>query len=62
MDKVTYFSECACGQEVEGIGEIDREENTLYGEQCPKCLEEFTVMNWFDECEECTEYHEEGAC
>ena len=62
METVTYYSECECGQIVEGFGQISRDENTLYGENCPKCGEEFTVFGWFDQCEECTEYHQEGAC
>ena len=62
MEKVSYYSECECGHIVEGEGEIDRAEGTLYGANCGKCGEEFIVSGWFEKCEECDEYHQEGEC
>lgn len=62
MEKTTYFSECECGQEVEGVGEYSRDEGTLYGQPCPKCGEEFVVSGWFWPCEFCDECHDEGEC
>lgn len=62
MDKVTYYSECECGAIVEGVGEIDRGEGTLYGENCTACGEEFVVSGWFWPCDYCDECHEEGEC
>ena len=62
MRKTTYLSECECGQEVEGVGEYDIEEGTLYGENCPKCGDEFVVLGWFWECDYCGLCHNEGEC
>jgi len=62
MDKVSYYSECDCGQILEGEGEYDKADGTLYGNDCDKCGEEFVVQGWFDECEDCQEYHPEGEC
>lgn len=52
MEAMTYFSRCECGQELEGVGEFDRNANTLYGGNCPACGEEFTVLDWLDEEDE----------
>ena len=62
MKKTTYYSECECGQELENVGEYDPNEGTLYGQNCPKCGEEFIVSGWFDKCFECDQYHQEGEC
>jgi hypothetical protein len=58
----SYYSECECGQVLEGEGEYDPNDGTLYGNDCESCGEEFTVLGWFDECDECEEYHAEGEC
>lgn len=52
MEKMSYYSECECGQVLEGEGDFDREGNTLYGADCPKCGEEFAVIDWLDEEDE----------
>lgn len=63
MEKTTYYSECDCGQILEGAGQYDPADGTLYADDnCPKCGEEFIVSGWFDECEECLGFHEEGDC
>lgn len=53
----TYYSECECGQVLEGEAEYDRVDGTLYGDDCPACGEGFTVMGWFNKCDWCSEYH-----
>jgi hypothetical protein len=58
----SYYSECECGQVLEGEGEYDPADGTLYGNDCESCGEEFTVLGWFDECDECDAYHAEGEC
>lgn len=55
-----YLSQCECGQEVEGEGQYDLADGTLYGQDCPACGEEFTVEGWFEECDFCGEYHDKG--
>lgn len=60
METTTYYSECDCGQVLEGEGTYDRKDGTLYGNDCDKCGEAFTAQGWFDECELCSEYHPEG--
>jgi hypothetical protein len=58
----SYYSECECGQVLEGEGEYDPADGTLYGVDCPACGLEFCVLGWYDECEECGEFHAEGEC
>lgn len=60
MEEMSYYSECECGQTLEGIGDFDREGNTLYGVDCVACGLEFAVIGWLDECEECGELHHES--
>jgi hypothetical protein len=62
MKTTTYYSECDCGQIVEGVGEYHPDEGTLYGQDCPACGEEFTVSGWFWRCDDCLECHPEGEC
>jgi hypothetical protein len=63
MPKTTFYSECDCGQTLEGSGEYDPADGTLYAEdKCPKCGEEFTVLGWFEKCDYCDEFHPEGEC
>lgn len=57
MEKTSYYSQCDCGQVLEGEGEFDREDGTLYGVDCPKCGLEFCVLDWFEKCETCDEFH-----
>jgi hypothetical protein len=58
----SYYSECECGQVLEGEGEYDPADGTLYGVDCPACGDEFTVLGWFEECVYCDEFHPEGVC
>lgn len=58
MLETTYYSECDCGAIVEGTGQYDPQDGTLYGNDCAACGEEFTVSGWFDQCEDCLEYHQ----
>lgn len=60
LKKTTYYSECECGHTLEGEGDYDPTDGTLYGQACEGCGQEFTVWNWFEQCEECEEYHGEG--
>jgi hypothetical protein len=62
MKTTTYFSECECGQVLEGEAEYDPTDGTLYADDCPACGDGFTVFGWFDECEDCGEFHPEGEC
>jgi len=62
LPTTSYYSECECGQILEGEGTYDREDGTLYGNDCDKCGEEFTVQGWFEQCDYCSEYHQEGEC
>ena len=57
MEATTYASECDCGQVLEGEGDFDRADGTLYGNDCDSCGEEFTVQGWFEQCDTCEEYH-----
>ena len=43
MPTTAYYSECECGQIFEGEGDYDREDGTLYGNDCDSCGEEFIV-------------------
>lgn len=52
MKETTYYSQCECGTIVEGVGQLDEVDGTLYGEDCKECGEEFTVQGWADEEEE----------
>jgi hypothetical protein len=58
----SYYSECECGQVLEGEGEYDPTDGTLYGVDCPACGLEFCVLGWFEECVYCDEFHPEGVC
>jgi hypothetical protein len=62
LPTTSYYSECECGQVVEGEGQYDPADGTLYGQDCPSCGEEFTVLGWFEECDYCNECHEEKEC
>lgn len=63
MKTTTFYSECECGETLEGGAQYHPREGTLYADDdCPKCGEEFVVHGWFDMCEECDEYHPEGEC
>lgn len=62
MKEITYYSECDCGQIVEGVGQLDEVDGTLYGNECKSCGEEFAVQGWAEKCEECEEFHQEGEC
>lgn len=57
LKPVTYHSECDCGAVAEGIGLYCEEDGTLYGNECTKCGEEFTVLGWFERCYWCDFYH-----
>lgn len=58
METTTYYSECDCGQILEGSGQYDKGEGTLYADDdCPNCGEEFIVHGWFEKCDTCEEYH-----
>lgn len=58
MKRTTYYSECECGQILEGEGEYHPDEGTLYADDnCPNCGEEFIVSGWFWRCEDCREHH-----
>lgn len=52
MEKMSYYSQCECGQILEGIGDFDSEGNTLYGDDCVACGQEFVVIDWLDDEEE----------
>lgn len=61
--KTTYVSECDCGRYMAGSAQYDRLDGTLYGDiDCPACGAEFIVDSWFEECDDCGEYHPEGEC
>jgi hypothetical protein len=45
---------------LEGEGQYDPTDGTLYGNDCDKCGEEFTVQGWFDKCDLCEEHHDKG--
>jgi hypothetical protein len=63
MKSTTFYSECECGQELEGTGTYHPQEGTLYAdENCPACGEEFSVGNWFEKCDECDECHPDDEC
>lgn len=63
MKETTYYSQCDCGAIVEGAGQYDPQDGTLYADEvCKGCGEEFTVSGWFDECDECELFHGEGGC
>ena len=50
MKAMSYYSTCeSCDTVLEGIGKYDEDSNTLYGNSCTKCGEEFTVSGWIDE-------------
>lgn len=49
MKETSYYSQCECGQIVEGVGQLDEVDGTLYGNECEGCGEEFTVQGWADE-------------
>lgn len=58
METTTYYSECECGQTLEGTGQYEKEEGTLYADDdCPNCGREFIVSGWFEKCDTCEEYH-----
>lgn len=53
MEKLSYYTTCEeCDTICEGVGEYDRESNTLHASRCPKCGQELTVMGWLDDEEE----------
>lgn len=62
MKLTSYYSECECGNTLEGEGQYDPMDGTLYANDCDACGEEFTVLGWFERCEGCDEYHPEGEC
>ena len=49
MEATTYYSQCECGAVVEGVGQLDTVDGTLYGENCAACGEEFTVQGWAED-------------
>lgn len=60
MEKVTYYTSCENCEELtgtatvlEGIGDYDRDGNTMYGADCSGCGNETVIENWLDD--------EEGA-
>lgn len=59
MPTTTYYSECECGQVLEGEGDYDRGDGTLYGNDCDSCGAEFIVSGWFEQCDFCDEFHPE---
>ena len=69
MEKLSYFTTCAnCDDNdtvtpLEGVGDYDRDDNTLYLQPCSVCSQKMTVWNWLDECAECGELHYDSeAC
>lgn len=58
----SYYSECECGQVLEGEGEYNPADGTLYGNDCESCGEEFTVLGWYEYCDYCEVHHAEGEC
>ena len=58
----SYYSECECGQVLEGEGEYDPADGTLYGVDCPACGLEFCVLDWYERCDYCEVHHPEGEC
>ena len=57
METTAYHSECECGRVLEGEGDFDRVDGTLYGNDCDSCGEEFIVSGWFEKCDTCEECH-----
>jgi hypothetical protein len=49
MKETPYYSECECGHIVQGVGQLDEVDGTLYGNECNNCGEEFIVQGWADE-------------
>ena len=50
LEPKSYYSTCEnCDTVLEAIGEYHADSNTLYGNPCPKCGDEFTVSGWIDE-------------
>jgi len=65
MEALSYYTTCGqCAEEdiettLEGIGEYDRESNTLFALPCPVCKHEGEFEGWLDECGDCGELHYE---
>ena len=64
MEKISYYTTCESCEELtgiatvlEGLGDYDRDENSLETLPCSGCGETTYVHDWFDECEECLELH-----
>ena len=59
IEQISYYTTCEnCEEEgngeteLEGIGQYDRDSNTLFTLPCPKCGEESEISGWLDEEEE----------
>ena len=65
MESLEFYTTCGvCAEEdvetiLEGVGEYDREANTLHAPACPKCGNEGAFQGWLEECEDCGELHYE---
>lgn len=59
MEKMSYYTTCENCEELtgtatvlEGVGQYDREGDTLYGADCTGCGEEVAISGWLDDEEE----------
>jgi hypothetical protein len=65
MESLEFYTTCGvCDEDqietvLEGVGEYDREANTLHAPACPVCGHEGEFQGWLDECEDCGELHYE---
>ena len=65
MESLSYYTTCGhCAEDnietvLEGVGEYDREGNTLFALACPVCGHEGEFEGWLDECDDCGELHYE---
>ena len=49
---MSYYSTCEnCDTVLEGIGQYHADSDTLHGNPCPKCGDEFIVSGWGDDDE-----------